>query len=246
MLPTSRDELKTYCLHKLGSPIINIEITDDQMDDRIDEGLQYFWDYHYDGAEKVYYAHKVTDEDIQNRYLQVPENIIGVVSIFNIGDPSIHVNDLFDIRYQIALNDLYTLTSVSVVPYYCAMTHLEVLEEILVGQQPIRFNRHTGRVYLDCDWNYVTKDMFIIIESYMKIDPDEFTSTWHDRWLLDYVPQLFKKQWGSNIGKYRQVEMLGGTILNGDAIYNQADNEIENLRRRMINDYSTPCLMFMN
>ena len=141
-VPTTRAEFKEYCLRALGKPVIEINVDDDQVEDRIDEAIKYYWDYHFDGSEKIYYKHQITDTDKANKYITLPENIIGAVSIFPVSDPSIGSQDLFNIRYQIALNDLYTLTSISMVPYYMVMTHLGVISEMLVGKQMIRYTRH--------------------------------------------------------------------------------------------------------
>jgi hypothetical protein len=135
--PTSRATFKEYCLRSLGKPVIEINVDDDQVDDRVDEALKYYWDYHFDGSEKLYYKYQVTDQTKADRYITMPENVIGVINLFPVGQ-ALNTNNLFNIRYQIALNDLYTLTSVSMVPYYMAMQHVQFLEQMLVGQQPIR------------------------------------------------------------------------------------------------------------
>jgi hypothetical protein len=113
--PTTKDQFKEYCLRALGKPVIEINVDDDQVDDRIDDALKYYWDYHFDGSEKTYYKYQITDADKANKYITMPENIIGAVNLFPIGQ-GLNTNNLFNIRYQIALNDLYTLTSVSMVP----------------------------------------------------------------------------------------------------------------------------------
>ena len=188
--PTTKAEFKEYCLRKLGKPVIEINVDDDQIDDRIDEAIRYYWDYHFDGSEKTYYKHQITDTDKTNKYITLPENIIGAVSIFSIADPSIRSDDLFNIRYQIALNDLYTLTNVSIVPYYMVMEHLSLLTEILVGKQPIRYSRHKDRLYIDMDWNTVSTGEFLLVEAYEVIDPAEWTDAWNDRWLQNYATAL--------------------------------------------------------
>ena len=123
-VPTSRDQFKQYCLRKLGAPVIEINVDDDQVDDRVDEALKYYWDYHFDGTEMIYYKYQVTANTITDKSITIPDNIIGVVEMFPVGDPAVSSDDLFNIRYQIALNDLYTLTSVSMIPYYMAMEHI--------------------------------------------------------------------------------------------------------------------------
>jgi hypothetical protein len=239
-IPTSRAEFKEYCLRKLGKPVIEINVDDDQVEDRVDEAIRYYWDYHFDGTEKIYYKHQVTDEDKANKYITVPENIIGAVQVFPIGDPSVRADDLFNIRYQIALNDLYTLTSVSMVPYFMAMQHLQLIQEILVGKQPIRYNRHKDQIWIDMDWNSVKTGEFLLIEAYQIVDPDTFTDMWGDRWLARYATELIKMQWGTNIKKYQGMQLPGGLTFNGQQIYDEAKEAIEKLEEDMINSYSLP------
>ena len=131
--PASREEYKQNILRRLGKPVVEINVDDDQLEDRIDEALEYYADYHFDGTSKEYYKHLITVDDVNNKYFTIPENIIGAVRIFEIGN-ALSTNNLFNIRYQIALNDLYTLTNVSVVPYYIALQHVQLLEQLLVGQ----------------------------------------------------------------------------------------------------------------
>lgn len=240
--PTSKTEFKEYCLRKLGKPVIEINVDDDQVDDRVDEALRFYWDYHFDGSEKIYYKHLVTEQNRTDKYITVPENIIGAVSVFPIGDPVVRSDDLFNIRYQIALNDLYSLTSVSMVPYYMVMEHLALITELLVGKQPIRYSRHKDRVYIDMDWDKVKAGEYLLIEAYEVIDPDTYTDVWNDRWLQNYATALIKKQWGSNLTKFIGMSLPGGVQFNGEKIYNDADEEIKRLEDEMISKYSLPVL----
>jgi len=240
-IPASRNEFKEYCLRRLGKPVIEINVDDDQVDDRIDEAFLYFTDYHFDGSEKTYYKYKVTAQDITNKYITMPDNIIGAVNLFPIGQ-GLNTNNLFNIRYQIALNDLYTLTSVSMVPYYMALTHVQFLEQFLVGQQPIRYNRHINKLYIDMDWTIVNVDDYIIVEAYQVIDPDTYTKTWGDRWLARYATCLIKQQWGTNLKKYQGMQLPGGITFNGQQIYDEATQEREELEHEMISSYSLPVI----
>jgi hypothetical protein len=239
-VPTSRAEFKEYCLRKLGKPVIEINVDDDQVEDRIDEALKKFYDYHFDGSEKVYYKHQITQTDITNKYITMPENILGVVNLFSMSDPAIRSDDLFNIRYQIALNDLYTLTSVSMVPYYMAMEHLSLLTEMLVGKQPIRYNRHTDRLHIDMDWNTVNVGEYLLVEAYQVVDPDTWTDAWGDSWLQKYCSELIKKQWGTNLTKFTGMQLPGGVQFNGEKIYDDASAAIEKLEDDLINSYSMP------
>jgi len=239
-VPNSRQTFKEYCLRSLGYPVIEINVDEDQVDDRVDEALKYWWDYHFDGTEKIYYKHQVTSTDRSNKYITLPDNVIGAVNLFSIGDPSVRSDDLFNIRYQIALNDLYTLTSVSLIPYYMAMQHLAVIQELLVGRQPIRYNRHRNRLHVDMDWNTVNDGEFLLVEAYQVVEPDTFTDAWGDRWLLTYATALIKRQWGNNLKKFDGMQMPGGLTFNGQKIYDEAMDEIQKLEEEMINSYSLP------
>jgi hypothetical protein len=237
--PSSRADFKENCLRRLGKPVVEINVDDDQVDDRVDEALRYFWDYHFDGSLKTYYKYQVTSTDKTNKYITLPDNIIGTVGIFDTG-AALGTNNLFNIRYQIALNDLYTLTSVSMVPYYMAMTHVQFLEQLLVGRQPLRYNRHQNRLYLDMDWDRFNVGDYLIVEAYEIVDPDVYTKAWSDRWLLRYAACLIKQQWGTNLKKFEGMKMPGGLTFNGQQIYNEATQEREELEKEMIYTYSLP------
>lgn len=243
-IPTSRATFKEYCLRTLGKPVIEINVDDDQVDDRIDEALKYYWDYHFDGSEKIYYKYQVTQQTKTDRYITMPENVIGVINLFPVGQ-ALNTNNLFNIRYQIALNDLYTLTSVSMVPYYMALQHVQFLEQMLVGQQPIRYNRHMNRLYVDMDWNILNVDDYIIAEAYQIVDPDVYTDAWSDRWLLRYATCLIKQQWGNNLKKFQGLQLPGGVQFNGQTIYDEAIAERKELENEMITSYSLPVTDFI-
>ena len=239
--PTTRSAFKEYCLRRLGKPVIEINVDEDQVEDRVDDALRYYWDYHFDGTEKIYYKHLVTDTDKTNKYITVPDNVIGAVNLFNIADPSIRSDDLFNIRYQIALNDLYTLTSVSMVPYYMVMEHLSLISEMLVGKQLMRYNRHMNRLYIDMDWNSLSNE-YLLVEAYQIVDPTEYVDVWKDQWLMRYATALIKRQWGSNLTKFTGMQLPGGLTFNGEKIYNDAVAEITDLEDKMISSYSLPVM----
>ena len=235
----TRNDFKEYCLRRLGKPVIDINVDDDQVDDRVDDALKFYWDYHFDGTEKIYYKHVFTSQDIANGYIPLPDNIIGAVNIFDIGD-YVATNNIFNIRYQIALNDLYTLTYQSMVPYYMAFQQLQLLEQLLVGKQPIRYNRKTNKLYVDVDWAKIYAGQYLVVEAYQVVDPNEYSSVWNDRWLQKYASELIKRQWGSNLTKFVGMQLPGGIQFNGEKIYNDADAAVEKLEKEVIDGYSLP------
>ena len=238
-LPSTRETFKQYCLRQLGKPVIDINVSDDQCEDRIDDALQYYRDYHFDGTEKVFLKKTLTADDITNMYLDLDASIIGDVNMFDIGD-SVNTNNIFNLKYQISLNDIFDASDVTMLGFYQAFAHVALLEELLVGQQPLRFNRHKNRVHVDMNWNKVIAGEILIFEAYQVVDPAANADVWADRWLIRYTTELFKKQWGSNLSKFEGMQLPGGVTFNGVKIYDDAITELNKLEEEMITSYSLP------
>ena len=265
--PATREQLKQYALRTLGKPVIEINVDDDQLEDRIDEALQYFAQYHYDSIRRTYLKYKLTAADKtrlaainpssetatknsvsttwyeDNNYLVVPESVISVINIFPFSDKG-NLN-LFDVRYQLRLNDLYDFSSTSVINYDIVLRHLDFLDHVLVGEKPIRFNQHDNRLYIDMDWsNDLETDEWIVIECYRKLDPTVYTDVYNDIYLKRYVTALFKKQWGANLSKFAGVTMVGGVTLNGQQIFSEAISDIEKLEKEIRDSFElNPAMM---
>lgn len=237
--PTSKATFKEHCLRRLGKPVIEINVDEDQLDDRVDEALDYYADYHFDGFEHTYYKHQVTDTDKTNKYITLPDNIIGVVDLFDIGDAT-STNNLFNVRYQIALNDLYDLSRYELVPYYMNFQNIRMIEEILVGKQRLRFNRHLNQLHIDMDWNRFNTGDYLVCKAYRVIDPDTYTDVWKDRWLLRYAACLIKLQWGSNLTKFEGMQLPGGVQFNGAKLYDDAFAERQQLEEEIQSNYVYP------
>ena len=238
-VPNSRATFKERCLRNLGKPVIEINVDDDQLEDRIDEALAYYQDYHFDGVEKTFLKHTVTQTDIDNQYISIGSDTIGIIDMFDIGDAT-STNNLFNIRYQIALNDLYDLSRYDLVPFYMNFQNIRFIEEILVGRQPLRYNRHVNKLHIDMDWEKVNVGDFIVAHVYNKVDPDTYTDVWADRWLIRYTTCLFKESWGQNLSKFTGMQLPGGVQFNGGEILSQALTEKSQLEQEMISAYSLP------
>ena len=175
--PATRAQFKDYCLRRLGHPVIEINIDDDQLEDRIDDALQFFHDYHLDGCEKIYMKHQFTQEDIDRRWIYAPDAVIFVHSVLPFDDSNSSVN-MFDLRYQLRLHDLYDFTSVSYVSYEITMQHIRTLNLLFSGTPQFRFNRHQNKLMLDIDWSRDAQvGKYVIIECYRKLEPDTITLT---------------------------------------------------------------------
>ena len=265
--PSSREQLKQYALRALGKPVIDINVDDDQLEDRLDEAYQYYAQYHYDGIRRTYLKYQYTQADKTRmtantsaetatkngvsssfvegqNFLVVPESVISVINIFPFSDKG-NLN-LFDVRYQLRLNELYDFSSTSIINYDVVLRHLDFLDHILVGEKPLRFNQHDNRLYVDMDWEEdLQVGEFLVIECYRKLDPTTFTDVNDDVFLKRYVTALFKKQWGANLSKFNGVAMLGGVTLNGQQIYSEALSDIEKLETELRTTYELNPAMMM-
>ena len=269
-LPTSKATLKEHCLRALGKPVIDINVDDDQCDDRIDDALQYFAEYHMDGVERVYLKHKMTAAQIlrgqtdatasvtdavdnaggahawdeQKVWMPLANAVISVLRIFPVTDQA--SGSMFDLKYQMRMNDLWDFTSTSMINYTMLHQHLDMIDHLMTGEIPIRFNVHQNRIYLDMDWkNQIPADQYFIIECYRKLDPTVYTDVYNDMFLKKYSTALIKKQWGANLIKFNGVSMLGGVQINGETIYTQADEEIKLLEEQMLNGFGMPADMMI-
>lgn len=238
--PTTRAEFKEWCLRKLGKPVIEINVDQDQVDDRVDEALSYYWDYHFDGAEKTFLKHQVTDDDKTNKFITVPENVIGVVNVFNIGSTLSSGSGMFNVQYQFVLNNIENLTSYNLTHYYMTMQHIQFMEQMLVGKQPIRYNRHINKLHIDTEWDKITTGDYIVAECYQVVDPEVYSDVWKDRWLQNYASAKIKHQWGTNLTKFNGMQLPGGVTFNGEQILQDSREEIQRLEEDMINSYSLP------
>jgi hypothetical protein len=306
--PASREELKQYALRNLGAPVLEINVDDDQLEDRIDEAMSMWNQYHWDGIEKIYMKHKLTGSllkittpvansfgknvilrgltsgaqaivhsakddntlelgnisnpvkfdtsgfvegeivtdgttsatvqtgtdwftagDFETKSIPVGDAVYGVTQILPLAGTSSSKN-MFDIQYQLRLNDLYDLTSTSIIYYKTVMNHLDLLDFTLNGKIQFRFNRMQKKVYLDVNWaqNFNIGD-WIIAECYAIIDPQVYTAVWNEQWLKAYVTALFKRQWATNLKKFSGLQLPGGVTLDGDKLYAEASQEIKDL-----------------
>ena len=261
--PNTKAELKEYALRRLGKPVLEINVSDDQCDDAIDYTLQKFQQFHYDGAERVYLKHKITQADIdrakpaqdtittstagnsewaeRNAYIEIPQHIISVEGLFSFTDKG--TANMFDIRYQMRLNDLYDFTSTQFYHYYMIQQHLGTIDFLLEGLKPTRYISTQDRLYLDMDWTTdVVIDQYLLIKAWRALDPTTWTEIYDNMWVKDYVSAKIKKQWGSNMTKFQNVQMPGGVTLNGEMIYNDAVQELKDLEEQLRTEWETPPL----
>jgi LEA14-like dessication related protein len=262
--PNSRQGLIEYCLRKLGKPVLEINVDDDQIGDLVDDALQYFHERHFDGIERVYLKHQLNAEEksiirsgIQTsvgtsgigvtnvsfqettNFLALPDTIIGINNVFKV-DSSTISSGLFNIKYQIFLNDLYYYGALDLLNYAMVKTHLEDISRILTPDVQLRFNKKQHRLYLDIDWKQVDDDTWIIMDCYRIVNPNDFPKIYNDYWLKRYLTALIKKQWGQNMIKFTGVQLPGGITLNGRQLYEDAVRELDEIERLLKTEYELP------
>ena len=262
--PSSRQGLIDYCLRKLGYPVLEINVDDDQIDDLVDDAIQYFNERHYDGAVRVYLKHKLLPDEKTivrtnntesignssvgittviyqetNNFIQLPDTIIGVNNVFK-SDANTISSGMFNIKYQIFLNDLYYYGALDLLNYAMTKTYLEDISRILTPDVQLRFNKKQHRLYLDIDWASVNENSFIIVDCIRIVDPSDFSAVYNDWWLKRYLTASIKRQWGQNLIKFNGVQLPGGITMNGERILNDAIREIEELERELRTDYELP------
>lgn len=301
-----REDFKRYVLKALGAPMIKVNVTDEQLEDRVDEGVDLWHQFHYDGSVRTLVKQRVTASELQIKEtlkgdvvpnlhitgmnsgataltvayscgaqstnhtifckkitgdflpnekikvgnevyqltdsercvkkgiydegrIKMPPWIIGVTRIIPINQASSSQN-LFDVQYQMRLSDLYDLTSTNLVYYEQAMEHLQLLNFELTANPWFEYNRHDGYVYPVVRWGYdLDVGDYLILEAYRALNPADVPAVWNDTWLKRYVIALVKKQWATNMRKFASIQLAGGVTLNADAMYSDAQADIEKL-----------------
>ena len=232
--PTTRAELITHCLRRLGEPVLEVNVDEDQIEDRVDEALQFYQEYHSDAIVKNYYKYAITAADVTNEYVTLPTSVTTVQRIFPI-DSSASSNNMFSARYQLRLNDIYDLGFIgSLAHYEQTQQYLSMLDMKLNGAEQVRFNRNSNRLYIDVDWSAdLPAGKFIIIDCMSIIDPQTHTEVYNDLFLKRYTTALIKRQWGQNLSKFEGMQLPGGVRINGRQYLEEANAEIDKIEEEM-------------
>lgn len=310
-IPNSREKFKDYILRKIGAPVIEINVAEEQVEDRIDEAISFWADYHYNGSQQVYLKHQITGSsltldsavaanfsvgetitggtsgatakvsknstgttlkydnlthkelipfqanetitgfnsgvsatattvtkgDRENGYIQLPDGLLGISGVFPLTTNLSTGSGIFNVQYQFVLNNIEDITGYNVQNYYMAMSHLQFLQEILVGKPMIRYNKHVNRLHIDVEKEFLTVGEYIIIEAYDVIDGNTYTDVWGDRWLQNYATVLVREQWGLNLTKFTNMQLVGGVSFNGEQILSEARAEREKMEEEAIRSY---------
>ena len=281
--PSTRAELAEYGKRKLGAPVLEINVADEQIEDLLDDTIIFYQDRHMDGVEKMYLKHKISKDftdtiqatsaegretslgittttsssvnitgigattfkfDETQNFIQIPDAVIGIEKVWKVDSRAIASN-MFNITYQLFLNEIYYFSSMELLSYTQTKRYLEDIDFILHPDKQIRFNRRQNRLYIDSDYSSMKEDDYLIIECYRVLDPNDYPKVYNDRWIKKYFTALLKKQWGQNLIKFQGVKLPGGVELNGRQIYDDGVAELEALEAKMANEFELPPLDFI-
>lgn len=246
-VPTTRVEFADYCLRRLGFPVIEINVAEEQVDDRIDDALYKWHDYHFDGVEEDYLIVPITDAAVAAGYITLEEKVFSVISVLPIGhDASTGVGsgDLFSAQYQFYMNDFYGSSNIvggGLSDIIGMKTYLSTLQLTVSPLNSFNFNRKTNRISFNEPLSILkARATKLVLKIYRKIEPDTYSEIWSDEFLKEYATALIKRQWGENLKKYGSMNLPGGITINGDAIYAEAVTEIDKLEKRLTVDLQLP------
>ena len=241
MAITTRQNLIDYCLRRLGAPVTEINVDDDQVSDRIDDAIEFFQEYHFDGVEKVFLKHTITQTDIDNEYIAVVDPVISVLRVLPIPDFNAFQTGFFNEEYQLRLQDLENFRASTMIDWAMSQVNFSLVEHLFSIQPTLLFNRKQNKVYLETDWaNKFDVGTIVIIEAYRALDPATYSEVYNDMFLKKYATALIKQQWGSNLKKFTGVTLPGGVTLDGQTIFSEAMEEINKIEEEMNMKYELP------
>ena len=241
MAITTRQNLIDYCLRRLGAPVTEINVDDDQVSDRIDDAIEFFQEYHFDGVEKVFLKHTITQTNITNEYIDIVDPVISVLRVLPIPNFNSFQSGFFNEEYQLRLNDLDSFSGSSLIHWAMSQTNFSLVEHLFSIQPTMLFNRKQNKMYLETNWaDRFSVGTIIIIEAYRALDPATYTEVYNDMFLKKYATALIKQQWGSNLKKFRGVTLPGGITLDGQTIFSEATEEINKIEEEMNMKYELP------
>lgn len=242
----SRAELVSYIKRKLGEPVIDINIADEQIEDCIQDAFDFFLDYHYEGQQRKFYAVQLTEEDIQNRYIETPTGLLAVSHVFKPNDNafgSTNANSLFSYEYHFTRNEIFGLArgTQGASTYFITETYFSQLVDTLQFNLQYRYRSAVKKLYIDTDWNREFRvGDFLVYEGLEKLDPEEYPELYNEWVIKDLTVAMAKKQWGMNLSKYQELQLPGGVTLNGDRIMEEGKAEIEEIKSEFVLKYQEP------
>lgn len=257
MQPKTRAEFVEYCMRKLGHPVLRVNISPEQIDDRVDEAINRFQECHYNATEEQYYLIQITEQNVTDGYIDLPSDVLVVANIWR---PSGTGSTLFSPEYQTYMSEINTYNqnlrqNVGIDHLFMTRSHFSLIKHFLVPELTFSYNAKTKRLRIAGGLaNLRTQDGALILHAYKTLameNPDNITdlevfeNLWTDKWLQNYATELMRLQWGQNLSKFQNVQLVGGVTLNGDQIKEEARANIEKLDEQLQLEYTAPIIGYM-
>lgn len=246
---SSRQGLIDHCLRRLGEPVIEVNVDPDQIEDRVDDTLQLYQEYHSDATQRRYYSYQFTQADLDNAYIELPTSTLFVIRALPITQSYAATRSFFDIKYQMMLNDMAQMgTYIGDLAYYEQMQqYVSLLDGMLSGAPQVSFQRNQNRLawFSDMKDQDIRVGDYVVLEMYTIVDPETHTKVYNDMFVKDYTTQLIKQQWGTNLSKFEGMQLPGGITMNGRQIYDDATVELEKLKENMRLEHELPPYFFV-
>ena len=241
--PNSRQSLIDYCLRRLGDPVIEINVDEDQIEDKVDDTLQLYQEYHADATYRTYLKHLITQTDKDNGWIPISESVLYISQMFPI-NPTFSTVNMFDVRYQMMLNSLGDFMNFAggMAYYYQFEQYLSFLDGLLTGNPQTTWSRHQDRLYIWGEWQNGDLKVgdYIVAEVYTIVDPNAHTSVYNDMFVKNYLTAKIKEQWGINMSKFEGMQLPGGVTINGRQLFEDAVSELEKLEEKLRNEQELP------
>lgn len=242
-LPNSRQTLIDHCLRRLGDPVIEINVDEDQVEDRVDDTLQIYQEYHSDASYRTYLKHLVTEDDKNNGWIPISSDVLYVSQMFPI-NPTFSGVSMFDVKYQMMLNSMGDFLNFSggLSYYYQMQQYLDTIDSLLHGNPRTTWSRHQDRLYIWGEWQDKDLDVgdYVVAEVYTVVDPNTYTSVYNDMFVKNYLTALIKQQWGINMSKFEGMQLPGGVTISGRQMLEEANAELEKLEEKMRLEHELP------
>ncbi len=242
--PQNRKEFIEYCRRSLGEPVVRLNIDSQQIEYRIDDALTQFQKFHHDASETVYLKFNTDDTDMTNQYFQVDDTILGVTRVLPFTDDA--YRNFMSYEFQFRVNDVMQRSVGVGIPlgissYFIARSYMTLISEIFDGEPEIDYSIYTNRLYVRVGWGTdIQVGKFVVAEAIKLIDPTTNTRIWSNKWLKEYATALIKRQWANNVKKMGPIPLVGGIILNGKEMFDEAEAEIAALEEELRSSYERP------
>ncbi len=245
-LPRTRQEFKQNILEDLGSPVISVNLAEAHLENAIDDALQFFQDYHHLGSTREYQAHQLTADNIETKTIELDPKVQEVIRIFKFNGliGGFSTDELFNVNYQLRLS-LFDLSQSRLSGYVIARQYIQLLDDVLNFDFLFRWNEYEGILHLDVQEGYLLEDQYVFIETLSKVDPATVPRIWSDRQLRKLAEAYARRTWGNILTKYQSVQLPGGVVMNGEKIWEVANEDIIRLEADFILKWQTPDTFFV-